>query len=77
MDWISVKDKLPDKRGWYLVVVRDLIVCYITMGLFHKYYGIDSMTKGGTWHADGNTTGDVTHWMPLPELPKEEPNAND
>ena len=60
-EWISVKDRLPEKntqvlvfsRGWY-------VVCWYA-----------PLNIAATWY-DGDTrwTG-VTHWMPLPDPPKE------
>lgn len=50
MEWIGVKDRLPEKDGWHLVFAP---------GYWgnRRIYGIGGM---------------VTHWMPLPEPPKEE-----
>lgn len=65
--WISVKDGLPDKNGQYLC-----------------WFGKNTVTKGAAiatyfemWKAFGSleslvTYPNVTHWMPLPEPPKEE-----
>ena len=85
-EWISVKDRLPDKPGHYLVCTS---INYWHGGCMdkneeHKYH--DSGTPIGY---DGtmmsvldcyyDITGDwnrvfnkhVTHWMPLPEPPEE------
>lgn len=57
MKWISVKDKLPEKAGPYLV--------------FHDDIGVGiALYLGGLWLADNNHYEFVTHWMPLPEPPK-------
>ena len=61
MEWISVKDRLPEEgdtvlgweRGYYTVVER------------HRngwYWGRDE------WIADEG--GTITHWQPLPEPPE-------
>lgn len=55
--WISVKDRLPEHEDDYLVCFDDGFIA-IT---FYKKNGWE------LW-AD---SGDVTHWMPLPEPPKE------
>ena len=66
-EWISVKDRLPvQDRPW-----RYLVVCV------DPYFGttvVDTMRyAGGVWYYDGvPTDATVTHWMPLPEPPKEE-----
>lgn len=63
MEWISVKDRLPEDDAMYLVYGR---IGYGIM--FAIYYG------DGEWLTDDltNITRFVTHWMPLPKLPKEE-----
>lgn len=74
--WISVKDRLPEKDGKYLVCVGD-----------SGYYKIAAFstdkTKENTYTERGYGWSDydcdygfyevkrVTHWMPLPEPPKE------
>lgn len=82
MEWISVKDRLPEKAGHYLVLTS---INYWHGGCLDKnpdYYGT---TKGyenttmsvldcfygptGDWNRVCNCH--VTHWMPLPSLPEE------
>ena len=63
--WISVKDRLPDYRKWVLCRCRAEI--YEVMRF--------NFNDGPTWyHDDGHEylLGFVTHWMPLPEPPKED-----
>lgn len=61
LDWIGVERRLPEKPGFYLVTKRQrsgqLIVAI-------GHY------SGEGWSGSGNFS-DVTHWMPLPEPPKE------
>ena len=61
MQWISVKDRLPDKSPMVLAMCVD--------GYELAYYG----AYGQGWT---NTLGtehlNVTHWHPLPKPPKEE-----
>lgn len=60
--WISVKDRLPGKNGDYLAYTCD--------GIVWPYFFTAS---SGVWEdALGYSTDTVTHWMPLPEAPKEE-----
>ena len=61
-EWISVKDRLPIAGGWVIVyptrtVIGDIAKAYhIGDGIFtDDYYDFRS----------------ITHWMPLPEPPKE------
>lgn len=63
MKWISVKDKLPP-------LGQPVIVC--------RPYSKDQLKVeqgfrdvNGWWKVYGTRTKTVTHWMPLPEPPKE------
>ena len=62
-EWISVKDRLPDKKC-------EAYLCSIDSCLFpgNQYIGIREFCDDGKWEAYGT----ITHWMPLPEPPKEE-----
>ena len=56
--WIPVTERLPEKTGSYLVYVYGEVT---EMNYWH-----------GKWHSLGDDyTKAVTHWMPLPEPPKE------
>ena len=56
--WISVKDRLPKKRTEVLAV--------ISLGIMVvAWYDRE-------WSYNGITLHNVTHWMPLPELPESE-----
>ena len=64
MEWISVKDKLPNQN--------ELVLCYsssegvISDSLYSKI--------GSEIWFNGNKESyrnDITHWMPLPEPPKQ------
>ena len=75
-EWISVKDKLPEKDGNYLVTACDEGcsagegIWYSTVVVVAEYY------KGSwTWYDGGreySLEGIVTHWMPMPNPPKGE-----
>ena len=54
--WISVKDRLPEVAGWYLVF-------YNGSAMQVAFF------KGKKWPFD-NHYHTITHWMPLPEPPK-------
>lgn len=82
--WISVKERLP-KEKWeqYLVVCKtkggyDGSFVSIEMAEFYpdqepnKDWGMEKATTHyWTIIGDMNIPFDVTHWMPLPKLPKE------
>lgn len=62
LGWVSVKDRLPEKEGWYLVHFKDSEYC--DMDYFDK-----SINR---WIGDEiNEPSDVDYWMFIPELPKE------
>ena len=73
-EWISVKDRLPEKDENYIVTVCDEGcsagegIWYSTVVVVAEYY------KGSwTWYDGGHEyslDGIVTHWMPMPELPE-------
>lgn len=63
--WSSVKDRLPDAKETYLVV-RKAPTRAVTLAWYSGENGwLDALD--GCFYADGF----ITHFMPLPELPKE------
>lgn len=59
--WISVKDRLPEPSDSYLLVTQK----------YREQRQVEyAKFENGSWRASG--IGIVTHWMPLPEPPKEE-----
>ena len=65
--WIPVTERLPEPkfaREWYLVHLES--GCVKTLA-FEKSGTPNNMFKDG-WH---ETASRVTHWMPLPEPPKD------
>lgn len=65
--WISVKDRMPEKSGQYL--------CWF--GANKVAIGMAIVTYVNEWKAFGRLESfekypNITHWMPLPEPPKEE-----
>ena len=71
--WISVKDRLPPEKHYGLTPNADFI-CSDTCLVTADINGIGRIveqdwTVDGTWR---RYAGCVTHWMPLPEPPKEE-----
>ena len=61
VEWIPVTERLPEKDGWYLV--SDGFISWTAMFLGEKTVWAGNFKFG--------LTG-ITHWMPLPEPPKEE-----
>lgn len=70
--WISVKDRLPEKLNEnnqvYLteeVIGFDGESAYIGQFKVYKYDGHRTFFDGDCFRSD------ITHWMPIPEAPKE------
>lgn len=71
--WISVKDRLPEEDVAVLVYGQILNDPPDVIGVRRRYIG-DQEWKY-TWESEDGfiyREDDVTHWMPLPEPPKEE-----
>lgn len=78
-EWISVKDRLPESEGRYLVYEKKphhshncsiynypLGCCEPNIAYFKKY------CNEWEWNSWSEAKCTVTHWMELPERPKEE-----
>lgn len=65
--WIPVEEKLPEKKGNYLVVFDCGHGAEVHEAFFFKYF--DSWE----WYdpVEEYQKYDVTHWTPLPEPPKD------
>jgi len=60
MEWIKVTDKLPEKP------YKDVLVYTILNGIYVGFYDEDF----GRMSSASRHIGNITHWMPLPEPPK-------
>lgn len=78
--WISVKERLPEKNGEYLAYYHNGLL-EMRIGVVDYQWVDDKFAReacpkeGGYphWYDYADETI-VTHWMPLPEPPKEEKN---
>lgn len=73
MEWISVKERLPGtkyKKDQYAEWQESQeVLGFSTDGeFFVMTYQKDK--KGQYWTTDDGITKNITHWMPLPEPPK-------
>jgi len=84
-EWISVKEKLPDKSGNYVAAYGNSERRYVCQ-IWAQLHGDGSLA----WQWDEYEGGDeddlipfsqshyqVTHWMPLPEPPAWPPKQKD
>ena len=77
--WISVKDRLPDEEINPLTMDFKEVLCFCDFGGIprrtdvrtYKYGKRCWMEEWHFWHEGTLMDGVVTHWMPLPEPPKE------
>ena len=63
-EWISVKDRLPNKYRDECGDLIPFLVCEV-----ETEYPFRALFDGKTW-GDGVFPINVTHWMPLPQPPK-------
>lgn len=64
--WVSVSERLPEKTGDYIVHI-----CWAETSTVLTYYG---KRKNGEqlWRDEDGNYHNVTHWMHLPDGPKED-----
>ena len=60
LGWISVKDRLPDKHGWYFTCVNDNGV--------PQCVGLCRYTYGGWIDDEDEKTYCVDYWMEIPQF---------
>lgn len=65
MKWISVKDKLPKKSGYYLIANNATSVWVMRFSIRYKKFNTLDYECGDIYAVTS-----VTHWMPLPKPPK-------
>lgn len=77
--WISVEERLPDKKGEYLTYDQWGYGAVIKTAYWTpKYDGFDEYLRGRSiWHNYDSEYGcyeltGITHWMPLPDAPEVE-----
>lgn len=65
-DWISVKDRLPERSGDVLVCCGEHYMNVLSYSCRHKAFNaFDDLPTSE------DRIESVTHWMPLPEPPEE------
>lgn len=68
MNWISVKDRLPDEFKTVLALCRDGGMFVGRLTSWHRWEIFTAMKSTKV------VSRTVTHWMPLPALPVEKEN---
>lgn len=68
MNWISVKEKLPEERQ--RVIIFGCAQCYTCNPKPIAREGRYSFEEGFVF-GEYDCSCDVTHWMPMPEDPKD------
>ena len=64
-EWVSVKDRLPEESGIYIVTAND--------GHAQRVSFVQWQKKNRMWNLTGaRSYWRVTHWMPMPQPPKGE-----
>ena len=67
-EWISVKDRLPEAGHKPYLTCRKTIKGRIVIESRYLHTSYESPCVA---YWEGKKNGEVTHWMPLPEPPKE------
>ena len=77
--WISVDERLPEKKGQYLVYTKWTYGNFIRLcNWTPKYNGWEEHLNGrAIWYNYDSEYGDyeckdITHWMSLPDAPEED-----
>ena len=64
-EWVSVKDRLPEGSGMYIVTANDGHAQRVSFVLWQKRNRMWSLTGARSYWR-------VTHWQPMPQPPKED-----
>ena len=71
MEWINVKDRLPENNVWVLVAIENVGVL-TELGIYccDCENGTGKLSTGWLTSCSLHKEERITHWMPLPEPPK-------
>lgn len=70
MEWISVEDRLPEFYEWVLVAAK-FVAGPQWIATAYRNRLVNSGDWYWWWLRYPSEIGEVTHWMPLPEPPKD------
>lgn len=79
IEWIPIKEKIPEEYLWVLVLAMNnesSQPCPISFAMLRddEWYFLNEGFNNAVVHGDSWSdmmTSDITHWMALPDLPKE------
>lgn len=73
--WVSVTERLPEERLNPNTKDFEYVLCATIWGDVRpfKFGSMIGFEEPHFWHGSGSMDEYVTHWMPLPEPPKEAP----
>jgi hypothetical protein len=69
--WISVKDRMPEERENPYTKDYQEVLCVLSTR-FGSDVRVYKFGKGHFWNGPKEIDRFISHWMPFPELPKEE-----
>ena len=72
MNWISVKDRLPENMQTVIYRLSVPTVKGPTWKIDYGEWDANEQSFFGEFFDYRDLQWDVTHWMPLPDMPKEE-----
>ena len=67
MEWISVKDRLPQPNEWDSIITNGKFVCW-----GHFYEPEKKWYRDACREVEDIKNKRITHWMPLPKPPEKE-----
>lgn len=71
-EWIKCSDRLPmDELTNPAYETMECIAYSKSTGVITAWYAVGGCHVGKRWGQWSVTYADITHWMPLPEPPKE------
>jgi hypothetical protein len=71
--WISVKDRMPEEKENPYTKDYQEVLCVLSTR-FGTDVRVYKFGKGHFWNGPQEIDRVISHWMPFPELPKEESN---
>lgn len=80
-NWINIKDKLPNHMETVLALHEkgnQIVMIFVSHRLMNKKLKLNNLPTNSdengysfsSQEISGNTLKGITHWMPLPELPR-------